>query len=344
MVPDRTQMVATPVTAAMASTSVETAPAVERPQEQESRISTAPISPSSTKSITAATNTTVSKSFVQHRAIRRQTTLHQSVAREHTPVPTVQPQFATTGASLAFSPRLDSYFGFDAMKALPALKIDSKLPIGMIARHLLVIVVLAIGGYLAYDTWSLNNQLRNGTAVERNAAASQYTPANGTPDTTPVSNSLVASYRVDAEQPRTITISSINVEARIFAMGVASNGEIATPQNIYDTGWYTKSSRPGASGVMFVDAHYGLPNQPAVFRDINKLTPGSAIEIERGDGTKYTYVVHTVDVQAVKDISMPDVLRTHGADKELVLMTCAGTYDSKTNTYDKRAIVRAVAQ
>ena len=66
----------------------------------------------------------------------------------------------------------------------------------------------------------------------------------------------IASYTVAPDLPKYISIPSISVtNARVIRLGYLANGQITTPDNIYDTGWYENSSKPGQKGAMFIFGH-----------------------------------------------------------------------------------------
>lgn len=167
--------------------------------------------------------------------------------------------------------------------------------------------------------------------------------ANEGKDTTPLPANTVASYHVAADLPRAIYINNIGVAARLLPMGVNPDDSMQAPVNIYDGGWYTKSSKPGQVGAMVIDGHasqtgthYGL------FGRLDMLKEGDVITVERGDGTRFDYsVVHIEDV-AEKDVDMQKVLLPYGdATHGLTLITCAGDWTADGKTLDHRVLVFA---
>lgn len=152
----------------------------------------------------------------------------------------------------------------------------------------------------------------------------------------------VSSYKVAPESPKIISISKLGVKARVLRMGLKSNGEIKTPNNIYDTGWFENSARPGELGAVFIDAHVHGPTKPGVFAGIKKLRPGDKIKIERGDGKIFTYSVVKNQLYDKDKVDMGAVLNSAVPGKPgLNLMTCDGHYKADGG-YDKRIVVFAV--
>jgi LPXTG-site transpeptidase (sortase) family protein len=116
------------------------------------------------------------------------------------------------------------------------------------------------------------------------------------------------------------------------------------PNNIYDAGWYTGSSKPGQNGAMVVDGHasqtgthYGL------FGRLESLADGDKITVEKGDGTKLSFTVAKVEVVAIKDVDMNQVMVPYNSSTQgLNLITCAGDWTKDGKTLDHRVIVFAV--
>lgn len=155
---------------------------------------------------------------------------------------------------------------------------------------------------------------------------------------------------VESTHPRYLSIPALSIEnARILAMGVKENGELDTPANIFDTGWYRESATPGDGlSALLIDGHNGGPTKDGVFKQLPALSHRDTISIERGDGEIFTYMV-----KEVKEVSLEEL--NNGGMKDLSysiepsvqglnLISCTGTWIPAKKTYDKRIIVRAVLQ
>lgn len=148
-------------------------------------------------------------------------------------------------------------------------------------------------------------------------------------------------YRVSKDQPRRITIPSISVEAYVEKVGTSGNGDMATPNNIYFTGWYTGSVSPGEKGVSIIDGHAGGRYRDGVFARLHSLKVNDMIGIEMGDTSWRNFEVISVDSYTVNSAAVELYKSNPAIEKELHLITCEGTFDSKTNTYDKRGLIIA---
>lgn len=152
----------------------------------------------------------------------------------------------------------------------------------------------------------------------------------------------IATYKVAADAPRVISIEKINVKSRVLALGVKSNNELKAPVNIYDTGWYLESAKPGEPGAMLLDGHVTGPTQKGIFYDLKKLVAGDVIEIERGDGKKFNYSVVNSKTYDKDKVDMAAALTPVEPGKPgLNLITCAGSFNKQSDQYEDRLIVFA---
>ena len=154
------------------------------------------------------------------------------------------------------------------------------------------------------------------------------------------------SYTVAADRPRYLSIEKLGVKnARILEVGINSNGELSTPKNIFDAGWYFASGKPGFGGTMLLDGHNGGPTKDGIFKHLDTLTIGDLITVERGDGEIFTYSVienASVDLDE-SDAWMSRVQQSPESGKEsLSIITCTGEWSQARNTYLSRQFLRAV--
>lgn len=246
---------------------------------------------------------------------------------------------AATPAPNPFAGLLNSHitFNFKFNKAL----------IGKVIRYALVAIIIAVSGYLAYDTYTTNQAVRK--SFTGNSAASAMSIAGTNPataDQTAVSQEDKAAYVVPDDQPRYLIIPKIGINARVMSVGVNSKGNIDTPQNLNDTAWYDGSAKPGQDGAVFIDGHTSFNRHlAAAFNDLPKLAKGDQITIEKGNGERINYTVTSSETVAADKVDMGKALNpVDGAKKGLTMMTCAGTFNYRTQTADKRLVVYAVQQ
>jgi sortase (surface protein transpeptidase) len=152
---------------------------------------------------------------------------------------------------------------------------------------------------------------------------------------------VIAKYAVPPTYPKYITIPTIGVsETRIIRLGLISDGSIAVPNNIYDTGWYDGSARPGQRGAMFIYGHVSSWTANGVFFTLKKLQPGASVKITRGDNKTYTYHVVSTKIYPYNHVDMSQVLAPVNPDKPgLNLMTCTGQIIKGTSEFNERLVV-----
>jgi hypothetical protein len=200
--------------------------------------------------------------------------------------------------------------------------------------------MLLVGSNVALHDWHINK------VVNRQAAKLVYDANHNVnhtvPSTIAPTLSAFASYTVPANLPRYIFISKLSVQAIIKPLGLTTTGELATPNNVYDTGWYTKSSAPGQPGVTVIDGHVSSWTTNGVFYGLKTLELGDTIQIERGDGTIVNFTVIKKQVYSYQQVDMSALLSPIDASKPgLNLITCTGDVIKGTNDFTERIVVFA---
>lgn len=209
-------------------------------------------------------------------------------------------------------------------------------------------LVVVFSGFVSVQSFITNNKAQEqiatlGDAVSRDEQGVSEGTGNE-PSEEPIPRSVVANYQVsNPEDPRFLRIPSLGVFSRIKNLGVTPEGAVDAPRNIYDTGWYNGSARPGSkAGSSLILGHVSGWTGPGVFKRINELPIGGEFEIEKGTGEVIKYSVVRSEQIPVDQIDMGKVLSAEEAGKhDLKLMTCSGRYNSSTETFEDRFIVYA---
>lgn len=198
-------------------------------------------------------------------------------------------------------------------------------------------VLFVIG--LGVSIWTLKTNRQ--TTAQVQAISQGVNNAQQGPDESQ-DNTPLSAYQVAPDMPRFIRISKIGVEARVKPVGVKKNNQLDSPANIHDTGWYNGSSKPGEAGAALIDAHVSGPTKPGVFKNLKQLQFGDVIEIEKGNGQKVRFAVASTKLFDTKTADMASMMLSADPNKPgLNLMTCAGQFDAKTNSYPQRLAVYA---
>lgn len=156
----------------------------------------------------------------------------------------------------------------------------------------------------------------------------------------------VREYTVAPDRPRYLTVNKLGIsKARILPMGVNAKGELATPNNIFDVGWYEASGKPGQGGTMIIDGHNGGPHVLGVFKNLPDLAEGDIIAVERGDGTIFNYRVVENEAVALADADAYMAVAARSPEpgaESVTLISCTGEWSQQQGTYLSRQFTRAV--
>ena len=207
----------------------------------------------------------------------------------------------------------------------------------------IAIVFIGVASYVVIDTWLTNNrvkaQLSTDAAMLVSDDPEKRQAAEGR-DEQDLPSNFLANYKVAANLPRALYVDKLGIAARVLPMGVNPDGAMQAPINIFDSGWYSGSAKPGTPGAVVIDAHASGPTRQGLFAYLNTLVVGDVVTIERGDGTKLSYKVVQTETVALDAVDMAKVLLPHGTATEgLNLITCDGQWLQSSGTYDKRTIV-----
>jgi len=167
----------------------------------------------------------------------------------------------------------------------------------------------------------------------------QSSPA---PSTVKPSATAVATYSVAPDKPLYLIIPKLSVQARVYPVGLTSSGAIGTPNNVYDTDWYTGSSLPGQPGAMLIDGHISSWTTHGVFYGLKILVAGDTIQVERGDKSILTYKVVKSQIYNSNNVDMTAALTPIVAGQPgLNLISCTGDVISGTSEFNERIVVFA---
>jgi sortase A len=140
-------------------------------------------------------------------------------------------------------------------------------------------------------------------------------------------------------QPVRMRIPRIKVDARIINVGVNALGEMDTPHDAWSIGWFAPGYKPGEPGNAVVAGHVDYINiGPAVFYNLKLLEAGDRVTVVGED--QYEYEFQVTEVQRYTPYNAP-IERIFGPNpnRGLVLITCGGTFNTRTRDYDQRIVV-----
>ena len=163
---------------------------------------------------------------------------------------------------------------------------------------------------------------------------------------TPPAKEEVEEYTVAPDRPRYLSVERLEISnARILPMGINDAGELSTPNNIFDVGWYYDSGKPGQGGTLLIDGHNGGPHVQGVFKALPSLSVGDIIVVERGDGAIFRYSVvenNSVPLSKSNDYMVTAMKSPMPGKESITLISCTGEWSDQQKTYMSRQFTRAI--
>ncbi len=160
----------------------------------------------------------------------------------------------------------------------------------------------------------------------------------------PQNTSVLPQDTTDTTLPTQLSIPTIGVETSIQQVGVTTSGNMATPTNYTDVGWYKYGPRPGEMGSAVIAGHRrNAAFLPAVFYHIKDLAIGDEIFITRKDGTKLRFKVIRSEFYNYEDVPTRQLFLETGA-AYLKLVTCEGEWREVDRTARERRIITAILE
>lgn len=244
----------------------------------------------------------------------------------------------------------------------PSLHLPKVRPIYLRPSYIAfgVIILLATIFFARVAIWE-HSYLERMEGSERHTA--NITPVNKIDeevDETEPTAQEITEYTVAPGKPRYFSIPNIGIHnARIVEIGLKTTGELSTPYNIYNVGWYNGSALPGSDGVSVFDGHGGFTNI-GIFGNLPPRTGynrgiavGDIVTIEMGAAEGEEPVVYTYRVTdtATKNLGEDaNNYMTTAFDSpnrgqgSLTIITCTGDWWAKSKTYSQRFFVRALLE
>lgn len=141
------------------------------------------------------------------------------------------------------------------------------------------------------------------------------------------------------DHPIRLRVPELDIDAHIQEVGVNHLGNMASPSNFTDVGWYKYGTPPGFTGSAVITGH--VDNALAldgVFKRLGELTVGDDIYIEKKDGGELHFRV--VEIQKYPYTRVPlKILFSRRDVPRLNLITCGGIWLPHEKSYDERLIV-----
>ncbi len=201
-------------------------------------------------------------------------------------------------------------------------------------RPLMIFLAIALALLLAGTAWLLMRQ----QGLPRPDEVITYSTDKPSEKPLPVETTT---YNVAADMPKAIYLPSIEAEGLIQKAGVDQTGRIAVPTNVNLAGWYVSSVKPGDRGLSIISGHVDGREGPGIFKRLGDLRRNDRFTVAYGDGSTRTFTVREVTHVVEGDAASLLFAKQKDIDSQLNLITCAGTFDPNSRTYDQRIVVVA---
>jgi hypothetical protein len=147
---------------------------------------------------------------------------------------------------------------------------------------------------------------------------------------------------VSASAPVKLSLPTVNVRAEILPV-VTTDGALGVPTDPSDVGWWTGSVRPGsAAGSVVLDGHVdSAVLGVGVLSHLSQLKANDLVTVQTADGVSHAYRVYSRQ-SFVKHEGLPAGLFAATGPARLVLITCGGSFDQTTRSYEDNIVVFAV--
>ncbi len=142
--------------------------------------------------------------------------------------------------------------------------------------------------------------------------------------------------------PDRLKIVRLNMDIKLVNVGVSATGQMETPQNWNEGGWYKRAAKPGEPGNIIINAHYDTSTgAPAAFWELKNIMTDDTVVLIDDYGREYTYRVTEFFYVNIHDPERLKILNEVEDKSELTLITCGGVWQPALGTYDNRFVVKA---
>ena len=140
--------------------------------------------------------------------------------------------------------------------------------------------------------------------------------------------------------PTYLRVPRIDIEPLIVPVGLNERGEMASPADYFQVGWWQHGVAPGDYGRAVIAGHVDTPTGEAVFYGIDRLAPGDEIFVGSEGGAELRFVVTGAALYHIDHVPLEQIFGP-STERELILITCGGWYDHEAEEYLYRRVVFA---
>ncbi|SCE96680.1 Sortase family protein [Micromonospora coriariae] len=145
-----------------------------------------------------------------------------------------------------------------------------------------------------------------------------------------------------ASRPTGLAIRTLDLQAPVHDVGIASDGTIAVPDagRAQEAGWYDQGPTPGQYGPAVIVGHVDTTSGPAVFHQLRELRSGDQIEVTRSDHRVAVFEVDSVERFDKGRLPVDEVYGDFSRPS-LRLITCGGRWVGGETGYSDNVVVFA---
>ena len=158
---------------------------------------------------------------------------------------------------------------------------------------------------------------------------------------TPPVSATLALLRSKPE-PLRLIIPALSLNAPVVAIGLDQRtGELALQSDVTVVQWYRLGPAPGQPGTALLAGHLdSATGQRGVFAGLSAARPGMAVWVDLTGGQRLAFRVTRIYTISALQLFASGVYTTAGPPR-LLLVTCAGYWDTRQQRYTENLIVEA---
>ncbi len=164
---------------------------------------------------------------------------------------------------------------------------------------------------------------------------SHRVPKGAKPNAVPANVATLATAR---STPTELKIPALSLTVSLSTLGLNADGTVQVPTDAQQPGWYRLGPSPGEIGSAVILGHVDSYKGPGVFFNLRSLVEGNVIEVTLADGVTAKFEVNSVATYLKSQFPSQAVYTSDG-HSALQLVTCGGTFDTKTGHYLSNIVV-----
>ena len=205
----------------------------------------------------------------------------------------------------------------------------------------IVATLLVLGTF----QWRANEEIVVESVGSRPAATASPspTPTPSLPSASPSPTPTETPGPLMVAAPVRVSIPALDVNTRVFPVGLDKNKAIEIPEDIRYVGWYDLGVPPGVDrGSAVLVAHRdGRVQGRGVFYSLGTLDVGDKVVVKTSAGDELPYEVVARESILKKRLPYEELFAVDGPPR-LTLISCGGYYDPNNGGYQDNVVVTAV--